>query len=316
MKTWKASLVIICLICAAEVSAESSGRTMKLGDTGNDVRALQVFLNKNSDTKISESGPGSRGNETTYFGVKTLEAVKKFQLKFASEILWPAGLFEPTGIVGRFSLQKINSLIGQTGPNNQNDAHVPTNLFDEILGSSSELTIALPSSYSGSRGDTLSFLGSGFSVTEVNTVHFGNDYTVAVKSLASTNLSFIVPATIPIDKYDVWVSNSKGVSNKTFYVVKDRTVASPAIVSVTPTHGAEGQVVTISGSSFTSDNEIRTSYGIISHVASQDGKTISFTVQPDSSLIGFKKGFIWTVTLYVVNKNGVTPLPATFVLEL
>jgi peptidoglycan hydrolase-like protein with peptidoglycan-binding domain len=39
---------------------------------------LQKILNNNGFV-ISSTGPGSPGNETTYFGSLTLEAVKKFQ---------------------------------------------------------------------------------------------------------------------------------------------------------------------------------------------------------------------------------------------
>lgn len=43
----------------------------------------------------------------------TQEAVKRFQVKYAPEILVPLGLTEPTGNVGIFTRTKINSMIAR-----------------------------------------------------------------------------------------------------------------------------------------------------------------------------------------------------------
>ncbi|MEK7640547.1 MAG: hypothetical protein AAB389_00935 [Patescibacteria group bacterium] len=75
-------------------------RNLKLGDRGEDVRELQITLNKSSDTRIAMIGPGSSGNETAYFGILTKIAVIKFQEKYTNQILKPAGLTNGTGFVG------------------------------------------------------------------------------------------------------------------------------------------------------------------------------------------------------------------------
>lgn len=69
---------------------------LKPGVTSTDVKRLQVELNKCADTAIASTGGGSVGFETSYFGSLTAEAVKKFQTKFASEILTPLGLTTAT----------------------------------------------------------------------------------------------------------------------------------------------------------------------------------------------------------------------------
>jgi peptidoglycan hydrolase-like protein with peptidoglycan-binding domain len=46
--------------------------------TGEDVRALQVFLNANGFT-VNTTGWGSPGRESIYFGTATENALKKFQ---------------------------------------------------------------------------------------------------------------------------------------------------------------------------------------------------------------------------------------------
>ena len=53
-------------------------RDLQLRDTGNDVQMLQQFLNTKGFL-VSQTGPGSPGNETTYFGVKTWQALVNFQ---------------------------------------------------------------------------------------------------------------------------------------------------------------------------------------------------------------------------------------------
>lgn len=85
-------------------------RQLRTGDKGEDVRALQAFLNCAGFT-LGASGPGSRGNETTLFADRTLNALKKFQNAFASEILTPIGTTKATGIFGQYSQKKSYSLM-------------------------------------------------------------------------------------------------------------------------------------------------------------------------------------------------------------
>jgi len=46
---------------------------------GSDVKCLQAILNANGHV-VATSGAGSPGNETTYFGPRTLVAVRAWQL--------------------------------------------------------------------------------------------------------------------------------------------------------------------------------------------------------------------------------------------
>ncbi|MEA2088325.1 MAG: Ig-like domain-containing protein [Patescibacteria group bacterium] len=53
-------------------------RDLFLGSTGGDVKQLQIYLNNNGSI-LTESGPGSPGEETMFFGRLTKEALIKFQ---------------------------------------------------------------------------------------------------------------------------------------------------------------------------------------------------------------------------------------------
>lgn len=63
---------------AASTPQLSFTRNLQLGDTGMDVKTLQVFLNIHSFT-VATTGPGSSGNESDYFGNLTIKALEAFQ---------------------------------------------------------------------------------------------------------------------------------------------------------------------------------------------------------------------------------------------
>lgn len=86
-------------------------RTLRVGMQGEDVRALQKFLNDDVDSMIATTGVGSPGNESTVFGPATLRAVMKFQAANKEQILIPAGVTEPTGIIGKMMRGVVNQYL-------------------------------------------------------------------------------------------------------------------------------------------------------------------------------------------------------------
>ena len=74
-------------------------RNLRVGDQNADVKRLQAFLNSSGYQLVSQ-GPGSPGNETTYFGSLTKRAVIRFQEANTLKILSPFGLTKGTGFVG------------------------------------------------------------------------------------------------------------------------------------------------------------------------------------------------------------------------
>jgi len=85
-------------------------RSLTLGSTGADVKALQVFLNSQGFT-VAKGGAGSPGNETTYFGNATKAALIKFQEYYAKDILMPNGLTKGTGFFGVATMNKVNAIM-------------------------------------------------------------------------------------------------------------------------------------------------------------------------------------------------------------
>ena len=82
---------------------------LEKGMSGSDVKRLQQLLNSDSDTKIAESGIGSFGNETEYFGSLTEKAVQKFQTKYNIAKSGDSGY----GYVGPKTRAKLNEVFGQ-----------------------------------------------------------------------------------------------------------------------------------------------------------------------------------------------------------
>ena len=107
---WRTAAIIGVLFIATTAGGVTVefARPLKIGSTGSDVRALQIVLNSTAETRIAESGPGSPGQETTYFGNKTALAVSKYQVLHRSAILAPNGLSQGTGYVGPSTLAVLN----------------------------------------------------------------------------------------------------------------------------------------------------------------------------------------------------------------
>ncbi len=192
-KTQISVITTLLLIIAGSVLAENfTGITflssLSLGESSPAVLSLQKFLNSDPDTRISDTGPGSPGMETNYFGSLTKNAVIRFQEKYKNEILTPVGLSYGTGYVGAMTIKKINALVlsEKASPvvTNQNQApsqpsptpYNPAN--NSIVPSGSVNVSKTPVVLSVSpekvrRGDTVTITGKNFTPTD-NTVFLGD----------------------------------------------------------------------------------------------------------------------------------------------
>ena len=82
-------------------------RSMTIGAVGEDVRQLQKLLNDEGFT-VAAHGVGSAGNESTYFGSLTQNALVKYQNFYRADILTPVNLTAGTGYFGPSTLNFIN----------------------------------------------------------------------------------------------------------------------------------------------------------------------------------------------------------------
>lgn len=121
MHKYKIFIVLFTAIFTLPVFAQAEQcnftRDLEYGSVGGDVKCLQKFLNS-SGFKISQSGAGSPGKETTTFYENTKQALKNWQK--ANSILG-------TGYFGPVSRQKYKSLSSSTNipiSGTQNTANV------------------------------------------------------------------------------------------------------------------------------------------------------------------------------------------------
>jgi len=331
---------ILFAFTSAGVFAYSFNRNLTTGSTGQDVLELQRVLNSNEQTKLAEVGPGSPGNETTYFGAITKSGVIAYQNLFRQAILIPVGLTFGTGYFGPSTREHLNSgpTVNTTPTSGvedttQNSSEVQTvsssgnavsssllsgNLFSS-LEDSKELYLFYPSKYEGKQGDTLTLHGTGFE--SKNTVYLDNNK-IEVLSNSKTRLTFKIPSSIPDGKYAIEVKNSKGTTDTdTFFIIKESAVKDPIITGISPTKGYYAEKVTITGSGFTAkNNEVRTSYGVVGGIPSEDGTTLEFEVRPYPDTPGIQEGVdlgqdvSWDISINIINGSGISNR-TTFTLE-
>ena len=89
------------------ITAAKLTRTIRVGSVAEEVRTVQRILNTDSATRIAQSGAGAPGRETNRFGVLTLRALQKFQVKYGIAKAGVAGY----GQVGPKTRAKMNEML-------------------------------------------------------------------------------------------------------------------------------------------------------------------------------------------------------------
>jgi hypothetical protein len=91
----------------------SFNRNLSLESEGSDVKYLQILLNTDPDTMLTNYGYGAPGRETAYYGSLTENAVRRFQNKYSEDILKPQSLNYATGKVDYYTRVKLNEILGK-----------------------------------------------------------------------------------------------------------------------------------------------------------------------------------------------------------
>jgi len=121
--------VVVCLliflsITQATFATEVFTRYLQKGDSGSDVLILQKLLNKNNETQVSESGAGSPGNETNFFGEATKQAVIDYQK--INDLGNQMGFFTIySGAVDEKTQKSLNSDTSKLAQNTQTECKKP-----------------------------------------------------------------------------------------------------------------------------------------------------------------------------------------------
>lgn len=266
-------------------------KALRLGMSSNDVRTLQVFLNRDPDTRVATEGPGAPGSETTYFGLRTKQAVIKFQEKYRSEILSPARLSAGSGYVGPLTIAKMTALCVHAAKEAAAPAlpvapappPLPVPILTPAVNSTATPALVLPpsalpppvtndaagaSAFSGMtfRTDVMELMypsryvatrGTSMIIYGLGFPKSGNIVRLGGLSIASTTVDaggmihFTVPADAPFGKHELWIANAKGETTRTFLIVQDPSVSPPVITDFEPKKGYLGTEITITGSGFT-----------------------------------------------------------------
>lgn len=167
---------------------------MHNGFSSEEVRMLQILLNADSRTIVNSIGPGSAGNETTYFGTATQNAVERFQTVYRSAILDPIGYTSPTGIIGSRSRNVLNQILNNLRSSQPFDANIKGLNTIQNTGASTNNTSIFQSVNSGTTSlDIATTTASGtttpLSITTnyIPTAQIGTAYNGIIEATGGTD---------------------------------------------------------------------------------------------------------------------------------
>lgn len=223
------TIFVLILLFANTTHAFTFNRSLNIGATGEDVKQLQIFLNNYStQTQISSYGAGSSGNETTYFGNLTKEAVKRFQNLNFNEILKPVNLNSGTGYFGPSTINFVNSILINQNTENISSNSINTTTTANVLSNKPVIYSISPDK--GTDGTEITIKGSGF--TDDNTIISGFEKKDKYINYESNELGTEITFTIDSRLQDKFEEQTKKLSSREKRNVLDQIVDIPIAISI------------------------------------------------------------------------------------
>jgi hypothetical protein len=211
-------------------------RNLTVGSTGQDVKCLQTILNQSSATQVSTTGAGSPGYETTYFGSRTLAAVR----------IWQANAgFVPANQIGPLSRAKLNAQLGGTTSTSTTTTTTtttnPTSTgpISAMLSSDTPASGAIINSQSTADLLHIAFSGVG-TVTSVTLQRSGisdqntlsNVYLYNGNTRVTDGYSFNVSGKITINGLNIAVNGAQTISVKADVAAAANATSSSVVVTL------------------------------------------------------------------------------------
>lgn len=283
----------LALTVGSTDAAMTWSRSLKLGSRGADVKDLQMFLNMCADSKVANSGAGSPGLETTYFGPATKAAVIKWQA--ARGVSPTSGLFGPLSRAKAAELQASTNVCGgsvvvnppQSGPVTAMIAANNPASGTLVAGQATANLANFTFSGTGTvTGVTLKRIGVSADATPSNVYLFDGAMRLTDAASVSNNGS-------------VTFSMSSGI----FSVNGSRTISVKSDIAT----GTSGQTVGMMLESFTTSSGVVNANlsGNIHTIASATLATVSAgTVTPSGATLNPGSNVtVWQSTLTVSNRD-------------
>lgn len=280
---------------------------LSVGSTGPDVTALQKFLVSNGFLVIPS------GVSYGYYGSLTKTAVAKWQV--ANGISPALGYFGPISRATLASLTVASSTVSAPSapsPNLSLEVPFETDTPYALGMRANRVMLFRAFPYEVKPGDSITLDGSGFSKT-LNKVYFNGSSPATATSTDGTVLKVSLPTSLSEGEYNLSVTNVLGSSDPSIKVsikVTDNPNSGPVILSAS----INGDKVTVTGSGFTSSNNLFTTFGNSSSSISSDGNIIIFSVNELSLYKQIKDAmgsqhYSSSLWIYVQNEHGVNKDP-------
>jgi len=277
------------------VSAQTFNTNLTVGSRGTDVVFLQQFLVAKGFLQMPPNVAYG------YFGPLTRVAVARWQT--ANGITPAVGYFGP---ISRAAIVTETNTPSNLSPSTEIDTPAALGMrANQVM-----LFRAFP--FEVRSGDVISLDGSGFSKT-INKIYFNDSNPVDATSTDGITLDVRVPLILSEGEYSLSVSNTLGSSNNPDIAIAIKVMNNPRSGPIIENASIVGDTVTLTGSGFTSANNIITTLGNSSGPISSDGVTLTFRITELSMYneirrftLGNYKVAFW---IYVENEHGANKEP-------